>query len=205
MTPKRRKSYLPYIVWGLLAAAAAGEGWYYFYWMKTPQYSLGLVQSALSDRDFDRFERHVDMKSVYSHGYDDIVAEELSEKDKNNPLAAALIKGLKSTAVKELIRETEERFRGDEPDTAKEKASARFLKNAENRIGTAALSLTDVVSVQREGDEATALLRIHDKALGRDFQWQIRMVKNPEGDWRIVEVTNFRAYLKERKEALQQS
>ena len=64
---------LKYLLLFAVIAIAAAVAWYFAYWVKTPQYSLGLIGSAVQKHDFAAFEKHVDMETLYSSAYDDVV------------------------------------------------------------------------------------------------------------------------------------
>ena len=55
---------LKYLLLFAVIAIAAAVAWYFAYWVKTPQYSLGLIGSAVQKHDFAAFEKHVDMETL---------------------------------------------------------------------------------------------------------------------------------------------
>jgi hypothetical protein len=57
---------LRYLLLFAVIAIAATVVWYFAYWVKTPQYSLGLIGTAVQKHDFAAFEKHVDMETLYS-------------------------------------------------------------------------------------------------------------------------------------------
>ena len=46
---------LKYLLLFAVIAIAAAVAWYFAYWVKTPQYSLGLIGSAVQKHDFAAF------------------------------------------------------------------------------------------------------------------------------------------------------
>ena len=68
----------------VLVAVIAASLFYFFYWIKTPAYSLGLVRTAMEKHDLVQFERHVDLQSVYDRGFDALIQEELSKSGESN-------------------------------------------------------------------------------------------------------------------------
>ena len=56
---------------GLIITILAIVGFYFFYWIKTPVYSINLIREAVKHRNIEAFERHVDLNSVYSKAVDD--------------------------------------------------------------------------------------------------------------------------------------
>ena len=66
--------------------------------------------------------------------------------------------------------------------------------------GSAALSMTDVLNVEEQGNSAIVKVKIHDKDLNKDFIWHVQMEKDINGSWTAVRVLNLKEYLKERKD-----
>ena len=199
---KKLKLLLAAVLLCLISSAA----WYFLYWIRTPQYSLGLIRESITSHNFVLLQKHADLESLYSHGYDDM-ASEMPKNLRNNPLASAIVKSLKGRIISQLIDETGKNFdaaANQKGLTKEEQASDDFSNLLKNRIGAAAISMTDIVSVTRNGNEATADIRIHDKKLNRDFIWKIRMVPNSDGSWKAVQIMNLKEYLEERSAATSQ-
>lgn len=75
----------------LLVAAVAITAllvWYFTYWVKTPQYTLGFIGTAVQKHDFAAFEKHVDMESLYGNAYDDVVAASFGSKADEQPYSS---------------------------------------------------------------------------------------------------------------------
>ena len=104
---KRTILYAAFVI--LIILSSSGMG-YYFYWQKTPQYSVRLIANALEDHDLDTFNKHVDLDSLLGSAYDDYFSSYF-EKDifmQKNPiknLSAGLVKMTKIAAVNELKSE----------------------------------------------------------------------------------------------------
>ena len=78
---------------------------YFFYYTKTPVYSMKLIGEAVQKHDLETFDRHVDVKHMAGRVFDDFVAKE--SKDKNgslagNAFALGLVTALKPVAVSEM-------------------------------------------------------------------------------------------------------
>lgn len=76
---------LKYLLLFAVIAIAAAVAWYFAYWVKTPQYSLGLIGSAVQKHDFAAFEKHVDMETLYSSAYDDVVVASFGNERLSSP------------------------------------------------------------------------------------------------------------------------
>lgn len=93
-----------------------------------------------------------------------------------------------------MVRQTEIRFTegsGKEP-------SGKAGKIMSASLGSAALSLTDILDVKEENGKALVYVKVHDKKLDKDFTWQVLMEKDVNGSWTAVKILNLRDYLQER-------
>lgn len=185
-----------FIIIGLIVALAAG--FYFGYWTKTPAYAAGEIQQALQKKDLQLFKERVNMEKVYSYAIDDILDELKADNLPEHKIAAAIVKGLKQEIITELIHRTEISFE------AESRQSKSFLDEPVESItayaGSAALSMTDVLNVEKQGNSAIVKVKIHDKDLNKDFIWHVQMEKDINGNWTAVRVLNLKEYLKERKD-----
>lgn len=185
-----------FVIIGLIIALAAG--FYFGYWTKTPAYAAGEIQQALQKKDLQLFKERVNMEKVYSYAIDDILDELKADNLPEHKIVAAIVKGLKQEIITELIHRTEISF---ETETRQRKS---FLDEPVESItayaGSAALSMTDVLNVEEQGNSAIVKVKIHDKDLNKDFIWHVQMEKDINGSWTAIRVLNLKEYLKERKD-----
>ena len=180
------------LILALLLACAAG--WYFLYWSKTPAYAAAEIQQALKKKDLQLFKERVDLDKVYSSAVDDTASYLASDGRPEHALAASLLKMLKKQAVDEMVRQTEIRF----TENSEKDASGRAGKIMSASLGSAALSLTDVLDVKEKDGKALVNVKVHDKKLDKDFTWQVLMEKDVNGNWTAVKIVNLKNYLKER-------
>lgn len=180
------------LILALLLACAAG--WYFLYWSKTPAYAAAEIQQALKNKDLQLFKERVDLDKVYSSAVDDTASYLASDGRPEHALAASLLKMLKKQAVDEMVRQTEIRF----TENSEKDASGRAGKIMSASLGSAALSLTDVLDVKEKDGKALVNVKVHDKKLDKDFTWQVLMEKDVNGNWTAVKIVNLKDYLKER-------
>lgn len=180
------------LILALLLACAAG--WYFLYWSKTPAYAAAEIQQALKKKDLQLFKERVDLDKVYSSAVDDTASYLASDGRPEHALAASLLKMLKKQAVDEMVRQTEIRF----TESSEKDASGRAGKIMSASLGSAALSLTDVLDVKEKDGKALVNVKVHDKKLDKDFTWQVLMEKDVNGNWTAVKIVNLKDYLKER-------
>lgn len=176
-----------------LILCAAGS-WYVFYWSRTPAYAAGEIQQALKKKNLQLFKERVDMDRVYGSAVDDTAAYLAADGRVDHELAASLLKMLKKQAVDEMIRQTEIRF----TEGNGKESSGKAGKIMSASLGSAALSLTDILDVKEENGKALVYVKVHDKKLDKDFTWQVLMEKDVNGSWTAVKILNLRDYLQER-------
>lgn len=185
-----------FVIIGLIVALAVG--FYFGYWTKTPAYAAGEIQQALQKKDLQLFKERVNMEKVYSYAIDDILDELKADNLPEHKIAAAIVKGLKQEIITELIHRTEISFETEN------RQSKSFLDEPVESItayaGSAALSMTDVLNVEEQGNSAIVKVKIHDKDLNKDFIWHVQMEKDINGSWTAVRVLNLKEYLRERKD-----
>lgn len=104
-------SFMKKIILILAVLLAAGAGWYFLYWSKTPAYAAGEIQQAVKQKDLQLFKERVDMDRVYSYAIDDTVSYLAADGVPDHGLAAAILKMLKKQAVDELVRQTSSGFK----------------------------------------------------------------------------------------------
>lgn len=179
----------------LLLLAAAG-GWYFLYWQNTPAFAAGEIQQAVQKKDWDLFCKRVDVAKVYSYALDDMLAELKADGLPEHAIAASLVKSIKKEVVKELIRQTEIRFKDGAP-TSKSLLD-KPVKTLTAYAGSSALSLTDIFKIEEADGKAIAYVQLEDKDLSRDFIWQVQLEKDVNGLWTATRILNFTNYLKER-------
>ena len=202
------------IVAVLAALAILTSGWYFFYWLKTPQHSIALIADAVRQHDLRTFEKHVDMNSLYSKAYDDVVAVTFGSDKDANPIIVAIVKGIKGLAVPLLESETRSYIvKGDQADDSEDvpeavpagsENGAEIVDNLKDRTGFGDLKFEGVESSDINGETALVNLKLHDEKLTRDFILQIKMQQLDDGLWRLQQITNLQDFMKMREAAVKE-
>ena len=122
----------------LMILLAAAGGWYFLYWQNTPAFAAGEIQQAVQKKDWDLFCKRVDVAKVYSYALDDMLAELKADGLPEHAIAASLVKSIKKEVVKELIRQTEIRFKDGAP--ASKSLLDKPVKTLTAYAGSSALS-----------------------------------------------------------------
>ena len=177
----------------IILLVTAAVGFYFGYWTNTPAYAAGEIQQAVQKKDLQLFKERVDMEKVYS-------SELKADGQPEHKMAATVIRGLKKDLIRELIRRTELKFQAKEvPDSS---LMDKPLKSITAYIGSAALSMTDVLDVEEKDGLAFANIKLHDKKLDQDFLWRVQLEKDPNNKWTAVKIVNLKEYMEKRKELL---
>ncbi len=188
------------IILCLLVLIVAAAGWYFLYWQRTPAYAAGEIQQAVQKKDWDLFQKRVDLNKVYSYALDDVLAELQIDGKPQDRLAASLLKSIKKEVVKELIRQTEMQFQEKAP-TSKSMLD-KPVKTLTAYVGSSALSLTDIFHIEEKDGKTIAHVKLHDKDLNKDFTWDVQLEKDVNGNWTATRILNLKEYLEERKNAI---
>ena len=184
----------------MILLVTAAVGFYFGYWTNTPAYAAGEIQQAVQKKDLQLFKERVDMEKVYSYAIDDILSELKADGQPEHKMAATVIRGLKKDLIRELIRRTELKFQAKEvPDSS---LMDKPLKSITAYIGSAALSMTDILDVEEKEGLAFANIKLHDKKLDQDILWRVQLEKDPNNKWTAVKIVNLKEYMEKRKELL---
>lgn len=175
---------------------------YYLYWVKTPTYSLGLIKNSIESHDLPTFKRHVDLKSLYSRGFDDLMQESLGE-DASNALVSGIVAALKENIIQTMITETEKYVEtGDfEKPAQGDGKNQASMQDVSEKLDTPNLEYVGVKNTQIDGNIAIVTLTLHDKKVDKDFDLKIKMRSIDNGEWQIVEVTNLVEFMQEQEKA----
>ena len=73
------------------ALIVIGAALYFFYWMRTPQYTFTQIHEAVQQHDLTKFEKHVDLNSLYAHAYDDVVYYAFGDPKEANPFLLGIV------------------------------------------------------------------------------------------------------------------
>ena len=149
MDSKKKKIFV-----GILVIFICTLAFYFFYWIKTPTYSLNLIREAVQKHDVTSFEKHVDMDTLSNKAFDDgIVAVDKIQGDGtlSNPLAVGFLQMLKPPVVAALKNETIEYIKGEKENKAQSNNKADdFAQGMKSKSGVDNSKLKDITVVSKE-------------------------------------------------------
>lgn len=194
------------IIFLVIIAIIAAGAFYFFYWVKTPQYSIGIIRDSIQKHDLVKFEKHVDMQSLYSRAFDDVIAISLKEENQSNKLAIGLAATFKPIAITTFIDQTKRYIesgndQGSEPQVAPNDEK-KLTENFKQNTGANSLEFKGIESTDKDGKIAIVNIKIFDKQLSENFILKIKMRELEDGTWCLIEIANLKEYLIERQKAI---
>ncbi|WP_306538308.1 hypothetical protein [Megasphaera sp.] len=178
---------------------------YFLYWIKTPAYSLGLVQKSIENHDLSTFKRHVDLKSLYSRGFDDSL-QEFTGGGVLSPLLDSTVATIRNNFIQSMITETEKYVETGSFE-ATNQGDIRVITSMQKvreELDTPNLEYAGVKSTHIDGHVAIVTINLHNKKLNKDFDLKIKMRAIDNGEWQVVEVTNLIEFMREQEKATQE-
>ena len=161
--------------WTATLVALVLAAWALFYMPNTPSYAVFQLKQAIDARDGSRAVRFINFPSVARHAAAEIVAQQVGNGD---PLGSMIGNGaaqLLSSPAAELARSWAER----EVD----QGARRVQMPAAAVVGAMLL-------LHRDGDRASTEFRDRQGRV-----WDIRMARDAQGRWQVVEIKNVQQLL----------
>ena len=188
----------------IIALIIIGLCSYFFYYTKTPTYSLNLIKDSIQKHDVATFKKHVDLDSLISRGYDDLMAVSMNDL-KDNSLGAGFAKGLiemmKPTITNALkdgaLRAVENGKWEDVPSNGQTDTSSVKSEEIADRAGIKSASFKGIEYTKKDGKTAIVGIKINEPSLEKDYILDIKMRELDDGTWQIVEISNLKDYLTE--------
>lgn len=185
--------------WALAAAvmaAAVIAAWYFLYYVKTPAYTVTLLQKAAAAHDETAFEKHLDLRSVLDGGYDALMtvglpdAGDAAEKAEVQQIARAV----KPAVVEQMREYILHAVAGGQWDREKEGGMSQLAAIAE-RAGITAFLAKDVKTTAESGDSASIQINVTHPDLTEPFPLTAELSRLPDGTWQIRNLSNFGDFL----------
>ena len=163
---------------------------YFFYYIKTPVYSMKLIGEAVQKHDLETFERHVDVKHMVGKIYDDYVVMESKDKGSlaGNAFALGLVNALKPVAVAQIQDAvySEIAQKNESPQQSKTDVAV-FERIKQNKNAS---ELKGVSTISKDGDTAIVGIKYHNRKVDKDYTIKVKMEKMSDGKWRAKEAVN---------------
>jgi len=190
----------------LFAAIAIAVGvWHHFFYTRTPEYALKEVQTAIEERDKEKFARYVNLELVTNQAYDDLTRDLFAYDSTLTPQTRVLFEKFYVLVKPELTRGTQEAILRriesglwtlpDGLDILKGRQLGidfeRFLARTQLRNTT----LVSVDHVTHHDASATAEVTVKEDDTDTSFTLAVILEEAEDGHWQVAYVKNYRAYL----------
>ena len=180
----------------LSLALMAGAAFYFFYWLKSPQYSLKLIRDAVQRHDAVTFEKYVDVNNLNSRAIDDMVTATISPEDAQNPLLSTMVLMVKNTALPHFNSQMRTYVAtGSFAPSQQNDEGQQIAALAATRTGLENLTFQGVDNAERKNDMATVTCTMRDTKLAQDFKVKLLMQRLPDQTWRLEEIANLSEFL----------
>lgn len=188
---------------GLIITILAIVGFYFFYWIKTPAYSINLIREAVKHRNIEAFERHVDLNSVYSKAVDDFFVVAIKKSGGNVELDSftlGILQLLKPVVVESLKTATIDEILSNK-DSGKVKNRNDIAGDIAGKMQDSTdfdnVTIKNITQKKKTNGTAVVTLRLYNKEQNKEFDLDIFMNELENGEWRVKEISNFRDFLME--------
>lgn len=186
-----------YIILGFITFIICSILYYFFYWIKTPIYTINLIRESINNHDILKFEKHVDMDRIFSKAYNDsAVAIDKIEGGTvlTSPEGLVFIEIRKPQSLEALKKETIEIVRGITVAKQEDRTDAeRYVFNIRERLDildTKNIEVRNVSLVSETSDYTLTNINFFNRHLDKDFNITVKMEKLNDGTWKIIEIYN---------------
>lgn len=206
-TATQSKSKIKLISIITLICIIATSAWYFVYYTKTPEYSLGLIKESVEKHDVAKFNKHVDLDSILSRGYDDLFSamiesdKSMSSQGKNflagfaQMFKATFINGFKDN-IKRYVETGSWEEKQSQDDTSKNAQSNKSPDKISS--STSNLKKSDfkgIAYTKKDGKVATIGLKLYDKDINKESVLDVKMRELDDGTWQVAELANLKEYI----------
>lgn len=203
-----------YSVVGLILVVIAVTGFYFGYWKKTPEYSMGIILDAVKQHDVVAFQRHVDLDSLLLRAFDDIITTSLTKEEDGDvkTMAAGFAQTFKQPAInvmKDGIKryvetgsfELSGQSTSNQSSASADKSDKISAKEMREKVGLANIDFKGFMYTKKDGKTAIVGVKIWEKQVAQEFVVDVKMRELDDGTWQIAEIVNLSAYITKLNEA----
>jgi hypothetical protein len=189
----------------VILAIIAGVAFYFFYWLKTPQYSLQIIREAVQKHDAATFEKHVDVNNLNSRAIDVMVTSTIAPDDAQNPLLESMLVMVKNAALPHFNSQMRTYVEtGSFSDAHKDEEGRQIAEAAAVRTGLTNLVFKSIQDIEQKDDRAVITCTVQDTKLQKDFVVKLLMQRLPDRTWRLEEIANLGDFMIAHDDAVQE-
>lgn len=189
----------------LLFAVTAVSVWYFSYYTKTPDYSIRMIQSAVTKHDMAQFQKYVDLDHLLNTScdalMDGLIDSERPLSEEARVAVSGFSKMFKAPLVmsfKGIINHYVES--GEWTNDASKSVDQGIPIDSDVVLSKSGLKQTvfqkiDYVGVDKDAGIATVGVRVFQQEADEEFVLEVQFVRTDAGIWRASEITNFHEFV----------
>lgn len=172
---------------------------YLLYWVKTPQYSLGVIKEAVAKHDLVTFEKRVDLQNIGNNAIDDIIATTIPKEDLQTQVVVGIITMVKSVAVPEFVVQVQKYVKTGNVGKLEEQNDGQVIvASVAERTGIMAMKFMGIESTDRNKNEAIVNIKLFDQQLDENFILKLQMKQMGDGNWGVTQIANLKEFIAKR-------
>ena len=198
----------------LVLLAAAGGYWYVDIYTKTPEYTLKMVQEAVSDHNKEKLDKYVAVDHLLDTASDDMLdglIQAMVPATGDTREAVSNLSRMFKTPVVTSLRTAVMNYveYGSWINQKSDDNSVNDLVDADmivNRIGLPSIEFQklDSMAVDKEDGTALAKVRVLQTDSNEEFVLDVELCQQQDGLWQVYEIVNFKDFIEKLQNIRQQ-
>ena len=198
----------------LVLLAAAGGYWYVDIYTKTPEYTLKMVQEAVSDHNKEKLDKYVAVDHLLDTASDDMLdglIQAMVPATGDTIEAVSNLSRMFKTPVVTSLRTAVMNYveYGSWINQKSDDNSVNDLVDADmivNRIGLPSIEFQklDSMAVDKEDGTALAKVRVLQTDSNEEFVLDVELCQQQDGLWQVYEIVNFKDFIEKLQNIRQQ-
>ena len=198
----------------LVLLAAAGGYWYVDIYTKTPEYTLKMVQEAVSDHNKEKLDKYVAVDHLLDTASDDMLdglIQAMVPATGDTREAVSNLSRMFKTPVVTSLRTAVMNYveYGSWTNQKSDDNSVNGLVDADmivNRIGLPSIEFQKLDSMAVDKEEGTALakVRVLQTDSNEEFVLDVELCQQQDGLWQVYEIVNFKDFIEKLQNIRQQ-
>lgn len=198
----------------LVLLAAAGGYWYVDIYTKTPEYTLKMVQEAVSDHNKEKLDKYVAVDHLLDTASDDMLdglIQAMVPATGDTREAVSNLSRMFKTPVVTSLRTAVMNYveYGSWTNQKSDDNSVNSLVDADmivNRIGLPSIEFQKLDSMAVDKEEGTALakVRVLQTDSNEEFVLDVELCQQQDGLWQVYEIVNFKDFIEKLQNIRQQ-
>lgn len=198
----------------LVLLAAAGGYWYVDIYTKTPEYTLKMVQEAVSDHNKEKLDKYVAVDHLLDTASDDMLdglIQAMVPATGDTREAVSNLSRMFKTPVVTSLRTAVMNYveYGSWINQKSDDNSVNGLVDSDmivNRIGLPSIEFQklDSMAVDKENGTALAKVRVLQTDSNEEFVLDVELCQQQDGLWQVYEIVNFKDFIEKLQNIRQQ-